>query len=121
MLHDPDAQRRAIARDGGADDETDGGVVQDLLLAAGRPRGGEAFEEGREQVRFLRVDGDELSTAALDRLDLAVDVAVVEADDGKPDACGRCQGGAPSRRVAARRQREIAGALLRCSHRDHAV
>ena len=39
--------------------------------------------EGRDQIRLDREERDQLAAAPNDRLDLAVDVAVIEADGGK--------------------------------------
>ena len=47
---------------------------------------GQALGELRQQVRLLRVDSHKLAAAALHGAHLAVDVGVVDADDGKADA-----------------------------------
>ena len=49
----------------------------------------EFLGEGRGQVVFRRVEGDELGAGAQQAVDLAVDMAVVDADGGKVDGHGQ--------------------------------
>ena len=84
VLHDADADRRPLVRDRGAQHELHI-AVEDFLLAARDLRLREPFRVRGGQLRLLRVDGDQLTAAADDRVGHAVDVVVVEADDGEAD------------------------------------
>ena len=84
-LHDADAEWGAATGDGGAEDELDGGIVEDLFFGVDLLDAGEAFGEGCDFFRFLAFEGDEGSAAALDGSYHAVDVVVAHAADGKFD------------------------------------
>ena len=56
-------ERRALVRDGGAHDQLELRILEDLPLAAGELRLREPLGEGRGQVRLLRVERDELAAA----------------------------------------------------------
>ena len=85
-LHHADAEGRALAGDRGAGHEGDPLVVEDLLLAPGEDRLGILRAEGRREVRLLGVEADQLAAAADEGVAHPVDVAVVHADRGEPDA-----------------------------------
>ncbi len=97
VLHHPHPERAALVRDGCARHELDLRVLEDLALV-GRTLGlGEALRERGREVVLLGEERGELAPAALHRLDLRVDVAVVqadgrEADAGGPRRCGRRRG-----------------------------
>ena len=77
------------------------------VLAARQLRLREALRERRDQIRLLREERDQLAAAADDRLDLPVDVAVVQADGGKANRAGRggAAGGARAAQCARPRRR----------------
>ena len=114
VLHDADADRRPLVRDRGAQHELHV-ALEDFLLAARDLRLREAFRVRGGQLRLLRVDGDQLATAADDRVGHAVDVVVIETDDGEADArlrrrrlarAGRARRGLDARREAGGGRRE---------------
>ena len=92
MLHDPDAERRALVGDAGAQDELNGFVVEDFALAARELRLRIALGERRQQIGLLGEDRHELPTASHHRVHLAVDVRVVDSDDRELDLCWRRRG-----------------------------
>ena len=83
VLHDPDAERRAFAGDGGADHQLDRLVVEDFLLARCQPRLWEALREGRGQLRLGGVEGHQCRARIQHQPHLAVNVGVVYTDDGE--------------------------------------
>ncbi len=103
VLHDADAEGRAIDRNRRAQDELNARILQDLVLAPRELRLREPRLKVLRQVGFRRIQPDEFASAAQDGADLAVDVAVVDADDGKPNprpgtlrrSLGRSQRGRP--------------------------
>ena len=88
VAHDLEAERGPLVGDGSAHDELDLWIVQDLALAPGPLRPRVPLGERGRQVRLLGEEGDQLPAAANHRVDLAVDVAVVQADRREPDARG---------------------------------
>src|SRR5438552_2879579 len=94
MPHGVDAERRPLVRNRGADDEPDRRVLEDFARAA-RPRGRwKTPGERLGQIGLRREERDELSAALNDRVDLAVDVAVIEANGRKSDPGAGCPRGA---------------------------
>jgi len=85
----PDPQRRALVRDGGAQHQLNGLVFQDLVLGSRELRLRKVLDERRRQVRLLRVDCDELTSALEHGARLTLDVIVIDADDGEADTRGR--------------------------------
>ncbi len=113
VFHDADAERRPLVRDGGADHELNRLVLENLGLAASDLRLRKTLDERRAQIRFFRKHRDELAAAANDRFGLPVDVAMVEADDGKLDFGGRLPGtrcGESGRRQGGNRRRRSGNA-----------
>jgi hypothetical protein len=86
VLHHPDSEWRPLVRDRGAQYQLDRRVVQNFALASGRFRLRKPFQERGRQIGLLREHGHQLTAATLHRLDLAVDVGVVDADDGKSES-----------------------------------
>ncbi len=72
-----------------ADHQLDGLVVEDLLLGAGDLGLRVPLGECRDEFRLLGVDGRQRAAVGEHRLDLAVDVAMVEPDRGKGDGRSR--------------------------------
>lgn len=85
VLHDPDADGRAIDGDRRTQDELDARVLQDLILVSRDLHLREPRLEGLHQVGFLRVQPDKFASAAQHGADLAVDVGMVDADDREPN------------------------------------
>ncbi len=85
VLHHANAERAALVGDGGADDELQRLVLEDLRLAARDLDVRMPLDERGDELGLLRVHRHELAAAALHRGDLPVDVPVVEADDAELD------------------------------------
>ena len=85
VLHHANAERAALVGDGGAHDELQRFVLEDLRLAARDLDVRMPLDELGDEVGLLRVHRHELAAAALHRGDLPVDVAVVDADDAELD------------------------------------
>jgi hypothetical protein len=86
--HDIDAERGALIGNRRTGHELDRAVLEDLALAPGEPRLGEALREGGDQFRLLREEGDQLPAPAENGFHLSVDVPVVQADRREPDTRG---------------------------------
>ena len=93
VLHHADPERRALVGNAGADHQLDRLVLEDLVLGAGDLGLREALDESLDEIRFLRVDRHQLAAAANCRGRLAVDVAVIQADDREPDLARRLRHG----------------------------
>ena len=85
VLHHADADRRAVGRNRRAQHQLDARVLENLVLAARHLDAGEPLLKILHQVRLFGVDPHQLAAAALHGADLAVDVIVVDADDGESD------------------------------------
>ena len=83
VAHHAHAQRRAQIGDGRAGHQLDGGVAQDLVLAGGHLHAGIAFLKAGKRRLIGGMDGHQLAAAAPQRIGDAVDVIVVQADDGE--------------------------------------
>ena len=95
VLHDADAERRALVRNAGAQHQLDAPVFQHLLLGLCLPHLRIPLQKGRRQIRLLGVGRDQLAAAPRHRFHLTVDVRVVHADDAELDArCRFLHGGA---------------------------
>jgi hypothetical protein len=84
--HHAHAERRALVGNDRRQHHLNRGVVEQFLLAARDLGLWVPLAEFREQVRFLRVDGDHLAAAADDRVAHAVDVRVIDAANRKAQA-----------------------------------
>src|SRR5690606_27811789 len=82
-MHDLDAERGTLIGNRGGDDELNGLVVEDLILAASELHIAEAIAKLGDLLRVRRIKGDELSAASLHGRGHAVDVRVVEPDCGE--------------------------------------
>ena len=78
----------AVAGDAGADDEADGGVVEDLALVGDAPGLRVGLGEFGGEVVLGGVEGGEAAAGAEHGVDLAVDVVVVDAGDGEVEGFG---------------------------------
>jgi hypothetical protein len=109
VAHDAHAERRALIRNDGGDDELNAAILQDAPLIAHAPRIGITLCERRGEIVFLRVERHKLAPAADDRVALPIDVRMVHADDAEAqaraprfrprDARKRAYGGRRARRV----------------------
>ena len=88
VLHHPNAERRPLVGDAGAHHQLNRLVLEDLVLAARHFGLGESLDECCGEVGLFRVHRHQLSAAADDRGGLAVDVAVVDADDREANLRG---------------------------------
>ena len=85
VAHGLHAQRRAFVEDRGADDELDGLVLQEAALVVDTRRAWEALRKLRRKVILGRIEAREFSPSVQHALRLAVDVIVVDADDGEAE------------------------------------
>ena len=82
--HGADRHRGAVGEDAGADDELDLRVVEDGALVGDALGLGKCLGEGGGEIVLGRVEGLQAAAGvACMTVDLAVDVAVVDADDGE--------------------------------------
>ena len=117
VLHGANADGGALVGDLRAEDELDGGIVDDLVLRRDDLDVGEALLERGELVLFAAPGGDQLAAAALDRADHAVDVVVAHAADGELDRVLRlCVGFLPGLGYLMRDR--TAAAKCRFGHRS---
>src|SRR5207253_4209265 len=86
VAHHADAERRALLGYRGAQDELERVVFKNLPLVARGPGLRIALREVGGEVGLLRVEGDESAAAPRHGADLAVDVSVVDADNGEAEA-----------------------------------
>src|SRR5688572_10911253 len=88
-LHGANAERRAQVGNRRAEDELDGLVEENLVLAARQLYVAEFLAVLGDLRRILREERHQLATATLNGAGHAVDVRVVESDSGKPDVMRR--------------------------------
>ena len=81
------ADSRTLAGDAGIDDQLDRVILENGLFAGLKQGLGIDVAVGFDQFRFLGVDSDQFGSGTQHELGLAIDVSVVEADDGKAE-CG---------------------------------
>ena len=83
--HRANAQRRAVGRDRGGDEQLDRRILEHLFLGSGAPRSRIAPGEllGKRRIGFE--ERDEFRAGVRDALDLPVDVPVVGADDAEAE------------------------------------
>jgi hypothetical protein len=84
VAHDVDAERGALARNGGADDQLDRLVVQNFSPVADALGMRIFFDKPVEQAA-VRVKRDKLAAGGQQAVDLPENVAVIDADDRKAD------------------------------------
>ncbi|MNT68709.1 hypothetical protein D3C72_2069630 [compost metagenome] len=85
MLHGGNGDRGPIGRNGRGQHHRYGGVFQDGARIADAPGLGISGGEGRREVVLDGVEGDELGAGILEAVNLAIDMAVIDADGGKLD------------------------------------
>jgi len=83
VSHGADAERRALARDAGGDDQVNCWVFQNFCFAARPPGLRKGLSERGSQLRLRRIERRQARPCSQQGFDLAVDVAVVDADDGE--------------------------------------
>jgi hypothetical protein len=81
VAHRFDAERRALVRDRGADDELNGAVFENFLFAAGELGLRKLFRESRHQVRLLNVKRNQFASASDHGSRLPVNIPVIQPDD----------------------------------------
>src|SRR5260221_2756335 len=85
VLHHANAERCTLHRNAGGPDELDRGILQNLALVLRNLHVRISFGERSAELGLLREKGDELAAALRGRVDLAVDVAVIDPDHGEPE------------------------------------
>ena len=82
-MQTPTMRVRTVRRNGSRGDDGDGLVFQNFPGVGDAPGFRKLLAECLGQIILDGVEGDELSTRALEALHLTIDVAVVDADGGK--------------------------------------
>ena len=82
-LHDADADRRPLAGNACVNDQLDRVVFENGFFAGCKHGLGKDAAVGLDQFRLLGVDGDQFGAGTQHEFGLAIDVPVVQADDGK--------------------------------------
>src|SRR5258708_25200117 len=85
VLHHANAERCTLHRNAGGQDELDRGILENLALVLRNLHVRISFGERSAELRLLRQKRDELSDAHRRRVDLSVDVAVIDPDHGEPE------------------------------------
>src|SRR5260221_12774704 len=85
VSHHANAERCTLHRNAGGQNELDRGILENLALVLRNLHVRISFGERGAKVGLLRVGGYDVATALLARVDLAVDVAVVDPVHGEPE------------------------------------
>ena len=106
VAHGPHRHRRAVGQDAGADDEHDLGIFEDFLLVADALRSRKGLRVSGGEIVLRRVEGFQPAAGVDHDFGLAVDVAVVQADDAEGEtgrlSCRQLAVNASARRARRR-------------------
>ena len=83
VAHGFDAERRAVERDAGADDQGDAAILQKATPIGDARRLRIALSESLGEIVLGRMEAYEFGAGAQQAIDLAVDMGMVDADHGE--------------------------------------